>query len=323
MSTGEEAESTEGSSAITVLLPVRNGWPLIEPALISCLDDLEAADTVLVLENNSSDRTVSYVTELAEADPRVRLVQTGAKGLPEALNVGIGLADTDLIARMDADDITLPGRFAAQRRAFAAQPDLVVCGTQIKRFVSDPEKSRSLSDHPLDHHEIVDGLIHARHVITHAAVIFSRAAAVAVGGYWSNGLSDASDFFLRLSRRGRIVNLPLVGYAVRFHGGSVNARHQMEVLLGMRFAAYSYCAGGEADVDYASFKDSVMSHPWRRLKLRLQATSDNLYRSSQIRLLESRHSALGYAQLAGAGVLRIDKTLSRVRQHLSRPRDVR
>ncbi len=322
MSTGDRAPSA-GTPAITVLLPVRNGWPLIEPALRSCLDDLGPGDTVLVLENNSSDRTVAHVTELAGADPRVRLVQTGAAGLPEALNIGIDLATTDLVARMDADDITLPGRFAAQRRAFAEQPDLVMCGTQIKRFVSDPDKSRSVSNHPLGHDEIVDGLLRGRHVVTHASAMISRAAAVAVGGYWSNGLSEDCDFFLRLSRHGRLGNLPLVGYAVRFHGDSVNARRQMEVLLGMRFAAHSYCAGGKSDVDYASFRESVMSHPWRRRKLRLQAISDNLYRSSQIRLLESRHSGLGYLQLAGAGVLRIDKTLARVRQLLSRPRGLR
>jgi glycosyltransferase involved in cell wall biosynthesis len=276
----------------------------------------------LVLENNSSDRTTAHVMEIADEDPRVRLVRTGAKGLPEALNIGIELAKTDLVARMDADDITLPGRFAAQRRAFAEQSDLVMCGTQIKRFVSDPDKSKSVSNHPLDHDDIVDGLIRGRHVVTHASVMFSRAAAVAVSGYWSHGLSEDCDFFLRLSRHGRIGNLELVGYAVRFHGESVNARRQMEVLLGMRFAAYSYCAEGEGDVDYASFRDSVMSHPWRRRKLRVDATSDNLYRSSQIRLLESRFSGLGYLQLAGAAVLRIDKTLARVRQHLTRRFDV-
>lgn len=313
----DESPAAADLQRVTVLLPVRNGMPLLPAALTSCLDDLRDDDRILVLENNSTDRTAEYVAQVADADPRVRLIRTGARSLPEALNAGIGLATTQLLARMDADDITLPGRFEAQRRAFAARPELVLCGTQIKRFVHDPDRSESVSRHPLDHASIVSGLLRSRHVMTHASVMFSKTAADQIGGYWTHGLSEDCDFFLRLSRRGQICNLPDVGYAVRFHGASANATHQMEILLGMRFAAHRYSAGDADQLDYGQFREAMMSNPWRRWKIKLEAVSDNLYRSSQIRLLESRRSAIGLLQLGGAGLLRMDKTVDRVLRSVS------
>lgn len=272
-----------------------------------------------MLENGSTDQTVPYVSGLAESDSRVRLVRTGASGLAEALNIGIELAETELLARADADDIVLPGRFAAQLAAFREAPELVVCGTQIKRFTHDPTRSVSVTSHPADHDAIVRGLLEGRHVMTHASVVFRRDVARRVGGYWSHGVSEDWDFFLRMSVHGELRNLPVVGYAVRFHGGSLNARRQVDILVGMRFAAHVHQAGDRDD--YIGFRQRLLSHRTGRYRLHMDAWSDNLYRASQIRLLESR-SAVGLLQLAAAAALRPDKTVSRVRRRLGRQRAV-
>src|SRR3712207_340708 len=89
---------------VTVLLPVRNGWPLLEPAVASCLADLGPDDRLLILDNGSTDATAEFSLRAEREDPRVRFVRTGAADLAGALNAGIRLADTELLARMDADD---------------------------------------------------------------------------------------------------------------------------------------------------------------------------------------------------------------------------
>jgi hypothetical protein len=245
-------------------------------------------------------------------DARVRFVTTGAAGLAEALNVGIELAQTALLARMDADDLVLPGRFDAQVRAFEAQPDLVLCGTQIKRFTQDPARSRSVSHLPTEHDDIVSRLLHGRHALSHPTAMFRRDAAQAVGGYWAHGVSEDCDFFLRLSRLGRVRNLDDCGLAYRFHGGSLNARRQVDILLGMRYAAATYELPRDAAPDFGAFRATELARPWSRMSLRLSALSDGFYRDAQIRLLESRFSAAGLVELALAAVLRADKAVSRL-----------
>lgn len=301
-----------GRAAITVLLPVRNGWPHLEQAVRSCLADLGPDDRLLVLDNGSTDQSVDFAQAMQAGDGRVELVRTGAAGLAEALNVGLEMATTDLVARMDADDVVLPGRFAAQVAAFEEQADLVLCGTQIKRFTSDHSLSSSVSRLPLEHRDIVAGLLGGRHAVSHPTVMFRRKDALAVGGYWRHGVSEDCDFFLRLSRAGTLRNLPVCGLAYRFHGGSLNAERQMDILVGMRYAAATYLEPRDAGPDLATFRAALMSDPRSRIALALSARSDRLYRDAQIRLLESRFSAIGIAEILGAGALRMDKALRRL-----------
>ena len=291
---------------------MRNGWPWIEAAVSSCLADLGPGDRLLVLDNGSTDETVDFALRVAATDDRVRLVRTGAPDLAQALNVGIEMAATDLLARMDADDMVLPGRFAAQVQAFEEQPDLVLLGTQIKRFTRDPRRSTSVSRLPLDHEGIVAALLKGRHALSHPSVMFRRSAALAVGGYWLHGVSEDCDFFLRLSRVGRVGNLSVCGLAYRFHGGSLNARRQVEILVGMKYAAATYRVPRAAAPHLDTFRAELLADRRSRLGLRVGALSDRLYRDAQIRLLESRFSAVGAAQLLGAGLLRLDKTVARL-----------
>ncbi|MGY1805890.1 glycosyltransferase family 2 protein [Blastococcus sp. SYSU D00669] len=300
-----------------MLLPVRNGWPHIEEALRSCLEDLNTDDRLLVLDNGSTDSTVTFVGRVAAEDARVQLVLTGAAGLAEALNVGLRLADTALVARLDADDVVLSGRFSAQVAALMADPELVLCGTQIKRFVRDVDQSTSVSALPSEHEDIVSALRRGRHALSHPTVMFRREAALRIGGYWTHGVSEDCDFFLRLSRVGKLSNLPVCGLGYRFHGGSLNARRQVDILIGMRYAAATYEQPRESATPYDTFREAILSSPWERFRLRVAAASDRLYRDAQVRLLESRFSAVGGVQLAAAGLLRADKAIERMLRSLS------
>jgi glycosyltransferase involved in cell wall biosynthesis len=72
----------------------------------------------LVINDGSTDGTAAQVTFLADQDARVRQIILPANvGLANALNVGIQEAKSDFIARMDADDESLPDRFTSQFRA--------------------------------------------------------------------------------------------------------------------------------------------------------------------------------------------------------------
>ncbi len=63
-------------------------------------------------------------------DPRIRCVVLGSRsGTSAALNAGIAAASSDLIARLDADDLAVPDRLAQQVASFRSRPDLVLLGS--------------------------------------------------------------------------------------------------------------------------------------------------------------------------------------------------
>ena len=93
--------------SITVILPVLNGAAHIAESLRSISGQSARDIKVLVLDGGSQDATCRIVSALAAEDDRISLVELPGRSLVERLNIGIAMARTRLIARMDADDVAL------------------------------------------------------------------------------------------------------------------------------------------------------------------------------------------------------------------------
>jgi len=113
---------------ISVLLPVRDGARTLALAMVSVLEQSFRDFELLVLDDGSVDASPDIA--LRFSDPRVRLMRDGVKrGLAARLNQGIDAAAGRYIARMDADDVCFPQRFARQLARLDADSalDLVAC----------------------------------------------------------------------------------------------------------------------------------------------------------------------------------------------------
>ncbi len=113
---------------VSVLLPVRDGARTLALAMVSVLEQSFRDFELLVLDDGSADASPDIA--LGFGDPRVRLLRDGAKrGLAARLNQGIDAAAGRYIARMDADDVCFPERFARQvaRLNCDSSLDLVAC----------------------------------------------------------------------------------------------------------------------------------------------------------------------------------------------------
>lgn len=95
------------------------------------------SDFEFIIINDKPDRPElgEFLSREAENDSRIK-VYTNEKniGLTKSLNVGLKLCRGEYIARMDADDISLPERFAKQVAFMDSHPNVIVCGTNIKLF---------------------------------------------------------------------------------------------------------------------------------------------------------------------------------------------
>ena len=215
---------------ISVILPVYNGAQFIVEAVTSILSQTYTSFELLVIDDGSTDATRALLEPLAQGDRRLIIHAEARRGLVGALNFGIAQAKGRYIARMDADDVALPERFAAQVDYLDKHPDCVAVGTSIIK-VDDQgrEKSRSRAPNeafqPSAFPPVIPGIAHPTAMI--------RADALRqVGGYRPYFYNtEDRDLWARLWQVGRIHQLPEMLLRYRVHAGSVTRQKRVEQLM--------------------------------------------------------------------------------------------
>jgi glycosyltransferase involved in cell wall biosynthesis len=288
------------SPSVTVLMPVFNGMPYLQEAVQSMLQQSYQHFVLLVVNDGSTDGSREFLEGLA--DERVRVLHRPKEGLGAALNAGLGACDTEFVARMDGDDLSLRDRLAAQRAFLRANPDVGVVGTQLAYLGT--RRSGFASALPLDHDSIQRNLRRGEHAISHATIMFRRSSLDRVGGYRPDGIDQDWDFLMRLSEATRLANLPDVLFLYRLHGGSVSSTRLEDCRTQI---AYARCcarkrAASEREPTLAEFLAAESDVAWlRRLARNLDVHSWAQYRQAMADVLGDRPAA-GYARLAFAGL---------------------
>jgi len=121
---------SDPSPLISVILPAFNSAPYLAPAIESILTQTMGNFELLIVYDESSDNTLDIIKSYAQKDQRVQYLMGQKARLVGALNQGIVAAKGQFIARMDADDISLPTRFAEQLNLMQSK-QLDFCGCNI------------------------------------------------------------------------------------------------------------------------------------------------------------------------------------------------
>jgi glycosyltransferase involved in cell wall biosynthesis len=188
---------------ISVLLPVYNGGAYLHPAIDSVLAQTLADFECLVVDDGSSDGSAAVAAAYARRDPRVRLIRMdGRRGLVAALNTALAVARGPLLARMDADDVSLPGRLARQAAELEREPALAFVSSRVAYQPEGPgtgglrryvEWQNSL----LTPAEIRRDLF-VESPVVHPTVLMRRRVVEAAGGYRDVGWPEDYDLWMRL-----------------------------------------------------------------------------------------------------------------------------
>jgi len=121
---------------ISVVMPVYNGEKFLKEAVVSILNQTYNDFEFLIVYDESSDGTLSVIQEFLKKDTRIVLINGEKEGISGALNKGIKEAKGKYIARMDADDISLPTRFEKQI-SHMQDLELDICGGHSLLIDSD------------------------------------------------------------------------------------------------------------------------------------------------------------------------------------------
>lgn len=135
-------QSVQASSSpkLSVLLPFCSEQESLNEAIESIVRQ-SFTDWEMILINNSGDVAAEDVARLwTRSDARIRMIRVEKCGIAFALNAGLKEVKSPLIARMDADDVSLPGRFARQLEVLEQHPELAVVASQT-RFESNMPKN--------------------------------------------------------------------------------------------------------------------------------------------------------------------------------------
>jgi glycosyltransferase involved in cell wall biosynthesis len=191
---------------------------------------------MIVVNDGSTDRSPDYLHDVAQADPRIRVVEQDNQGQQAAANRGVALARAPLIARMDADDVSDPERFAKQLAYMEEHHEVGLLGGQIRRIGS--KRVGLESNFPREHDAIMQWLRNNHHAICNPTTVFRKHLFEEIDGYWDYNIAEDWDMFLRIGERSKLANLSDVVLAYRFHTGSINGRRIIEAQLFNEYAAH-------------------------------------------------------------------------------------
>lgn len=203
---------------ISVIMPVFNCEKYLSLSVESILRQTCSDFEFIIINDGSQDNSAEILEDYRCRDTRIRLIHQENKGIVYSLNRGISIAQGDLIARMDGDDVADASRLEIQKHFFEFEPAVIAAGTDI--ILIDEDGDTICTEIKLtDHNKIVKKLLRGHGgAICHPSLMCRKVAVDMVKGYrekikWAEDL----DLYLRLAETGRITNInnPLLHYRVK------------------------------------------------------------------------------------------------------------
>jgi glycosyltransferase involved in cell wall biosynthesis len=200
---------------VSVLLPVGPQAPYLGATLQSLKEQtFTDYELVIVLDGNAQENRKTV--DAAQFNVPVTIIEhSTSQGIARSLNAALHRATGELIARIDADDLSFPQRFEKQVAAFAHDDELMLLGTSAK--VIDEEGTEiGVRIVPSGDKALRRRLIW-RNSFIHPSVMFRKNAAILIGGYNVHCTrTEDYELWIRLALCGKVNNLvePLIGYRV-------------------------------------------------------------------------------------------------------------
>jgi len=223
-------------------MAVHNGANEVGASVQSILSQTHRDLELIVIDDGSSDSTLSILEQWAKSDSRVRVVSQANTGLTRALIRGCQLACGEYIARHDADDWSDSRRFERQVELLQSDSRIgfVSCSTQD---IGPAGEVLAVTERDKDPLTATNLLLNHRHgPPAHGSVMMRRAAYEQVGGYREQFyFAQDSDLWLRLAESFLFASVPEVLYRTRRDLTGISALRRPDQ---KRFADLSHATRG-------------------------------------------------------------------------------
>lgn len=192
---------------ISVILPVYNASDSIRQSLESILNQTFTDFEVLIMDDGSTDGTSEILKSYAAKDHRIKLFHQENKGVVSSYKTLIEHAQTNLLARMDADDLAYPERLQKQYEYLQKNPDVALVSGFCKVF--NEKKLRFERNTGFTEDFMNRWFLSMNPPFIHSMATMRKNAYEMSGGYLKDEY-PAEDYglWVRIKRHGKIVNLP-------------------------------------------------------------------------------------------------------------------
>jgi len=191
---------------LSILMPVRNEEAYLQAALRSLQAQTLADWELVAVDDGSSDGTPDILAAAADQDRRLRVVRREGGGLVAALNAGLEVCQSPLLARMDGDDISHPRRLELQSDYLDTHPDTGLVACSFRHFPRSSLKQGMLDyetwQNALQDHDLIMRDLFVESPFVHPGIMTRTAIIKELGGYRECGWAEDYDLWLRMANTG-------------------------------------------------------------------------------------------------------------------------
>ena len=197
---------------ISVIMPVYNGEKYLREALESILNQTFKDFEFIIINDGSTDKTLETIQSFT--DPRIKLITQENRGIIYSLNKGITESRGKYIARMDADDISLPERLEKEYRFLEQNPNYGIVGTTFL-IINKNNQVIGVNAVLLENEDLEKEII-IETTFGHGTVMMRKSVLDTVGYYNPKALhAEDFDLWTRFAEKSKMANLSEVLYLWR------------------------------------------------------------------------------------------------------------
>lgn len=207
---------------VSVVMPAYNAEEYVGVAIESILNQTLTDFEFLIIDDGSTDATGRIVADYAAKDPRIKVFRQEHGGVSEAANKIYAAARAEYIARIDADNMSLPTRLEKQLQFLRTHPEIGVVSTRVHQIFED---GRTQVWMPPTEPRVIYWWLMFDCSLMQGASMMRRALFDRVGPY-RLAFGEDYDFWIRASAVTQLANLPEVLSLNRKPASSLTRRHE-------------------------------------------------------------------------------------------------
>jgi glycosyltransferase involved in cell wall biosynthesis len=211
---------------VSVVMPIYNSERFLDEAMESILNQTFEDFEFIIVADKSTDTSDAILDDFREKDDRIKVFDQERIGLIASLNKGCQLAKGKYIARMDADDISLPHRLEMQLQYLEEHPEIGVLGTGI-RYIDEAGRLGKSVRNPRDP-KLIKFYLHLENCFVHPSIMMRRETIKHLGFYNPEAI-DAEDYDLwaRAAFVTQVSNLQDILLEYRVWSGGISSHNAL------------------------------------------------------------------------------------------------
>lgn len=218
---------------ISVIMPAHNAQKYISGAIESVLNQTFKNFELIIIDDFSTDKTLDIIKAFSKKDHRIKIVNNDKRlNIAASLNKGISKAQSNIIARMDTDDIAFSNRLELQYKLVESSKNIAAVGANIM-LIDSEGKEIGARRYPHLSKDLKSCLFRYS-PFAHPVVVFRKNMFEEVGKYNPKySPTEDLDLWFRLGRKYEFESIPqtLLKYRLDEKSSSHKYLKDVEILV--------------------------------------------------------------------------------------------